>query len=187
MTSTLWNELQENASAQSQENGNHLKRHLDNECYIPGGPQPLYGQARAIPIGGIQGFHDTLVVKTRSLEVLGYRLLHLHLHDALCHLRPTFAIPKLLYTFCTSPCFHAPELQVFESLLISLLSSILNISLNDSAWSQASLPIWYGGLGVPSAILLAPTAFFASAAVSADLLYQILLPRLQILPDKLRA
>ena len=58
-----------------------------------------------------------------------------------------FALPKLLYTLHTSLCFLAPELQVFDSLFRSLLSSTLNINLTDSAWSQASFPSmwWLGG------------------------------------------
>ena len=131
------------------------------------------------PIGGIEGLRDTLMAKTRSLRVVGNRLHHLQAHDALCLLRHAFALPKLLYTLRTSPCFFAPEVQGFDSLLRSLLSSILNINLTDSAWSQASLPVRCGGLGVRSATLLAPSAFLASAAGSADLVHDILPPRLQ--------
>ena len=131
------------------------------------------------PIGGIEGVRDTLMAKTRSLGVVGNRLQHLHAHDALCLLRHAFALPKLLYTLRTSPCFFCPELQVFDSLLRSLLSSILNINLTDPAWSQASLPVRCGGLGVRSATLLAPSAFLASAAGSTDLVHDILPPRLQ--------
>ena len=86
---------------------------------------------------------------------------------------PNFCTPyALLHAF-------ASELQVFDSLLRSLLSSILNINLTDSAWSQASLPVRCGGLGVRSATLLAPSAFLASAVGSADLVHDILPPRLQ--------
>ena len=113
------------------------------------------------------------------LGVVGNRLQHLHAHDVLCPLRHAFALPKLLYTLRTSPCFFGPELQVFDSLLRSLLSSILNINLTDSAWSQASLPVRCGGLGVCSATLLAPSAFLVSAAGSADLVHDILPRRLQ--------
>ena len=131
------------------------------------------------PIGGIEGLRDTLMAKTRSLGVVGNRLQHLHAHDALCLLRHAFVLPKLLHILCTSPCFFAPELQVFDSLIRSLLSSIMNINLTDSAWSQASLPVRCGGLEDCSATLLAPSVFLASAAGSADLVHDILPPRLQ--------
>ena len=57
------------------------------------------------PIGGIEGLCDTLMAKTRSFGVVGNRLQHLHAHNALCLLRYAFALPKLLYTLRTSPCF----------------------------------------------------------------------------------
>ena len=55
------------------------------------------------------------------------------------------------------------------------VSSHLN---NDSVWTQASLPVRSGGLGIRSAVQLAPSAFLASAAGSSDLIHQILPPRL---------
>ena len=117
------------------------------------------------PIGTLEGIQDTIRAK-KTLEVLGDRLRRLHAHDALCLLRHAFAIPKLLYVIHTSPCFLSPELQSFDSLVRSLLCAILNIRLNDSAWTQASLPTWCGDLGVCSAIQLAPSAYLASAAGS---------------------
>ena len=89
---------------------------------------------------------------------------------------------KLLYVIRTSPCFLSLELQNFDSLVRSLLCTVLNICLNDSAWTQASLPTWCGGLGVHSAIQLAPSAYLASAVGSADLVRQIVPPRLQEAP-----
>ena len=104
------------------------------------------------PIGGIEfeGIRDTLMAKTRSLRVVGNWLRHLHAHDALCLLRHAFALPKPLYTIRTSPCFSAPELQVFDSLLRSLLSSILNINLTDIYISSlvpsiTSCQVWWLG------------------------------------------
>ena len=56
-----------------------------------------------------------------------------------------------------------------------ILSDIANINLvdNDSVWTQASLPVRSGGLGIRSAVQL---AFLASAAGSSDLIHQILPP-----------
>ena len=55
-------------------------------------------------------------------------------------------------------------LAVFDNLQRSLLESICNINLSDSAWTQASLPTNSGGLGIRSLAKLAPSAFLASAA-----------------------
>ena len=134
------------------------------------------------PIGTLEGIQDTIRAKKNTLEVLGDFLRRLHTHDALCSLRHTFAIPKLLYIVRTSPCFLSPELQNFDSLVRSLLCTILNIRLNDSAWTQASLPTWCGGLGVHSATQLAPSAYLASASGSVDFIRQIIPPRLQDAP-----
>ena len=48
--------------------------------------------------------------------------------------------------------------------------------------TQASLPVKFGGLGIRSAVQLAPSIFLASAAASSDLVLQILPPCLQGYP-----
>ena len=110
--------------------------------------------------------------------MLGGRLQHLYAHDALCLLRHVFSLPKMVYTLRTSPCFLSPELELFDQLQRKLLGSITNIDLivNDRSWTQASLTVWSGSLGIQSVAQLAPSAFLASAAGSSDLSHQ-LLPR----------
>jgi len=44
------------------------------------------------------------------------------------------------------------------------LCTIINVDFTDSQWTQASLPVGLGGLGVRSVSTLAPSAFLASAA-----------------------
>ena len=46
------------------------------------------------------------------------------------------------------------------------LSKILNIDLYDFQWTQASLPVQMGGLGVRSASMLASSAFLALVAAT---------------------
>ena len=100
------------------------------------------------PIGTASGIQDTILKRTKSLQTLGCRLQLLHAHDAFCLLRNALAIPKVLYVLRTSPCFLVPVLHDFDSLLRSLLGTILNVKLSDSAWTPASLPVCAGGLGV---------------------------------------
>ena len=126
------------------------------------------------PIGNDISIRSAIQAKSKSLEVLGNKLQYFHSHDTFCLLRHALAIPKALHMLCTSPCFHSPALQKFDSLHRSLLGTILNINLTDPAWTQASLPVWTGGLGVQSTTLLAPFTFLASAAGSAHLVHQIL-------------
>ena len=55
-----------------------------------------------------------------------------------------------------------------------VLENILNISLNDIQWIQATLPIRDGGLGVRRVSTLATSAYLASAASTKSLVSAIL-------------
>ena len=52
----------------------------------------------------------------------------------------------------------------FDDLLHLALTKSCNMSPTDDQWTQASLPVWSGGLGVRSVSMLASLAFLASAA-----------------------
>ena len=130
------------------------------------------------PIGDIDSVSSSIAEKIRLLGIMGERLQHLLL------LRHSFAIPKLLYTLRTSPCFLSPNLALYDDRLRSTVGAITNINFepNTPAWTQASLPVKYGGLGFRSAVQLAPSAFMASAAASSDLARHILPSHLQSRP-----
>ena len=108
---------------------------------------------------------------------MGERLQHIFSHDAILLLRNAFAIPKLLYSLRTSSCFLTSTLQCYDDELRKILCSITNICLDEAAWTQATLPVRLGGLGIPSAVQLAPSAFLASLHCSQDLVHKILPPR----------
>ena len=129
------------------------------------------------PIGGEQSIIAVLTSKKKSLELLGERLKLLHSHDALCLLRNAFSLPKILYVLRTSPCFLANSLLCdLDAIQRSLLEAICNVSLNEAAWCQASLPVRSGGLGIRSFAMLATSSFLASAAGSSSLISRILPP-----------
>ncbi len=92
------------------------------------------------------------------------RLSFLPSHAALYLLRNAFALPKLLYLLRTAPCSDSNELAQYDDVLRAALASLLNVELSTAAWDQASLPLRWGGIGVRSALRLAPSAFLASAA-----------------------
>ena len=95
----------------------------------------------------------------------------------------SLAIPKILYLLRTAPCFLSSKLEDFDCLLRSTLSAVLNINLSDNLiWLQSSLPVSQGGLGVRSAVQLAPSAFLASAAGCTSLTRRILPLHLHDLP-----
>jgi len=65
-------------------------------------------------------------------------------------------------------------LRQFDYLLHMALNKSCNLALTDDQWTQASLPVWSGGLGVRSVSMLASSAFLASAAGTLPLQTQIL-------------
>ena len=72
------------------------------------------------------------------LQLIGERLSHLSMHDAITILRHSFSIPKLLYIYilCTSPAFSSSSLESWDNLLRSIVSRITNIHFeqDDSSW-----------------------------------------------------
>ena len=115
---------------------------------------------------------------------MGGRLSNLQSHDALLLLRHSFVITKVLYTLRTAPCFLSPDLETFDDTLRTLLTSIVNVRLDDvSAWLQASLPVRAGGIGICRTVQLAPSAYLASATGCSELVHQILPPHLLDNPD----
>ena len=101
------------------------------------------------------------------------RLKLLFAHDALLILKNTMSLPSLLHILRSAPCHGHPSLQLFDDKLRESLAAVLNVALDDAQWCQASLPVRDGGLGIRSAVQLAPSAFLASAAASAPLVARI--------------
>ena len=75
----------------------------------------------------------------------------------------------------------------YDEELRSILSAITNVHLeaDSPSWSQATLPVSYGGLGVRSAVQLSTSAFLASIAASSVLVGQILPSHLHVAPPPL--
>ena len=128
------------------------------------------------PLGDIGCISNTIQLKVSNLETMGVCLRHRHAHDGLQLLRHSFALPKMMHNLCTAPCFISSCLTGHDDLLRSILSGIANVNFqeNDLTWTQATLPVKYGGLGIRSAVQLASSAFLASAAGTSDLIRRIL-------------
>ena len=72
---------------------------------------------------------------------------------------------KLLFCLIwTLPCKHQANRELLSN----------GDTLSSPAWLQASLPVKFGGLGVRSAVDVAPSAFLASAHSTASLVHSIL-------------
>src|SRR6218665_2498411 len=111
-------------------------------------------------------FLESIALEARSRELLHAldRLGNIARHEALVLLRYSLGSSKLLHILRCSPCAGHPGLQRFDSALRDGLGKVLNLSLSDDQWLQASLPIKAGGLGIRLATSLALPAFLASAA-----------------------
>ena len=126
----------------------------------------------------------TLASKRDELKTLAARLPLMPAHDSLFLLRNVVSTPRLLYTLRTAPCMGSNELELYDELLRSTLSSTLNVDLTNDGWRQASLPVRWGGLGVRSSVMLAPSAYLASAASTANLVTKLLPASMQNIPNR---
>ena len=123
---------------------------------IPGAQviDPASASLLGSPIGDTDSTSDAIFRKTQLLRTMGEKLQYVSAHDALLLLRNSLAIPKLLYLLRSSHCHLSPNLKDYDDVLRSIVGSVANTCLDDNAWSQASLPVKAGGLGIHSANFL---------------------------------
>ena len=128
------------------------------------------------PIGNTDCLSSAVADKISALRLMGDRLLHLALYDSMLRLHYSFSLPRLLFILHTSPAFLSPKLKEYDTMLCSLLSSLLNVSIdvNCPSWIQALSPIRLDGFGLWSAEQLAPSCYLSSAAASRCLVNLIL-------------
>ena len=138
---------------------------------------PSSAQLLGAPIGDNQSIDIVLSKKLEDLKRFKDRLQQLEAHDALYLLQNWLSIPKLAYTLRCSPCFNNPLLLEYDGIIRSSLQSILNIEITDEAWTQATLPVNNGGIGVCLASHVALPAFLSSTISSQGLI-------LKLLPDR---
>ena len=118
---------------------------------------------------------EAILEKVKALKVLESRITYLQIQDAILLLRYSLAMPRFWYLLRTAPCFQSPQLARFDETLCQILSSVCNIffTSENRLWRQASLRVKFGGLGIQSAVHLAPSAYLASLAGSSELVHRI--------------
>jgi len=114
--------------------------------------------------------------KFSELHKATNRLTILPAHDALTILKSSCSTSKLLYILRTSPCNGHSMLSKIDELNRSTLTKIVNVNFNDRQWSQATLPVRNGGLGLRNTMDLAFPAFLSSVC-SSDTIQSHLLHR----------
>ena len=75
---------------------------------------------------GCNAMADCLDNQLHRLKVVGERLCHLAVHDAITILHHSFSITKLLYVLRTSPVFSSSGLQSWDEPLLSIVSRVTN-------------------------------------------------------------
>ena len=79
-------------------------------------------------------------------------------------LKNDLSIPKLIYLLRSAPCFECKkELETSVSTIKTNIEKICSVSFGKEGWSQASLPIRHGGLGLRSASDLSLPCFSSSS------------------------
>ena len=105
--------------------------------------------------------------KCKELSIAISRLHLLDSHYSSSIITHCISAPKLLYTLRTPCCFDNDFLAQFDTIIVKTgLESVMDVSLSDHRWLQASLPVCDGGIGVRSVVSLAPSAFLASVVIS---------------------
>ena len=116
-----------------------------------------------------------IVKKLSEYKRMIDRILLLDCHPGLFLLKNAFSLPRLLFTLRSAPCHHHPELlSEYDVITRSTSETLCNIHFDDNSWSQAKLPVRYGGLGLRTAADLALPAFLSSRAASISLVNDIL-------------
>ena len=109
---------------------------------------------------------DAIEARCIELQRASSRFHLITAHDALVFLKSCMGACKMLHHLRSAPCACHPGLEKFDLLIRDALSRITNSAIGDLEWIQASLPVGRGGLGIRSVVLLAPSAFLASAAAT---------------------
>jgi len=104
--------------------------------------------------------------RCENLATAADRLSDINSQDALILLRSSFSAPKILHLLWCSPSASHTSLLKFDALLRQAIQRITNCDLTDIQWTQASLPVRDGRLGIRSLSSLALRATFLASAVS---------------------
>ena len=94
---------------------------------------------------------ETFLSHKLDLKRMTERLMEIDPHDAFFLLKHSFSISKLTYLLRSAPCFNSKVLKEYDALLKTSFEKVIHIKLSDRNWTQSTLPVDLGGLGVRSA------------------------------------
>ena len=123
------------------------------------------------------GLISAMTESTKVLSHMSCRLKIIDPHQAFTLLRSAFAIPKILFILRSSPAYRHPDiLRAWDTVLQTAFASITNVAALDDTWTQATLPVSLGGLGLRRAEDVALPAYLSSTTASSGLTQLILAP-----------
>jgi len=96
-------------------------------------------------------------------------------HQAFFILKNCLSLPKLTYLLRSAPCFKCKEeLEAFVTAIKINTEKISSVTLGKDSWSQASLPIRHGDLGLLYAADLSLPCFLSSSFACQGLVNRLL-------------
>src|SRR6218665_2078242 len=105
---------------------------------------PLSAVLLGAPLSSEKALSSTLHTCVANLETALDRLQLIARQDALLLLRCSLGSPKLMFLSRCAPCYDHLRLIDYDTLLRGGIERILNISLTEDQWMEASLPIKMG-------------------------------------------
>ena len=104
---------------------------------------------------GVEGLNDSLSKCSRKVELICDRVQTLDSHWALFFLTRYASAPRLSHMLRSSPAYLEPRtLDTIDALIRDTLVKCINVQLPGNTWSQATLPLRFGGLGVRSICIM---------------------------------
>ena len=123
----------------------------------------------------VDGLPGALTAAATVVTKLCERLESLDAHTGLFFLTHHTSAPRFMHILRSSPAFtNDDQLREIDFILRSTASSITNVEISDTGWTQASLPVRHGGLGLRAVADLALPCFISSVHASMNLVADIL-------------
>ena len=125
---------------------------------------PIHAQGHGQALSAIEEVTSNLIERTANIGS----------HAALFFLSRYAAVPRATYLLRATPIYTAEEsLRAIDERLRDATSLRCNVQLDEDSWTQASLPLRLGGLGVRRLTDVALPAYIASAEASRELVCTI--------------
>ena len=121
------------------------------------------------PLVGGKALGEAWENRCTEMSKAADRLKMIGSQDALTLLRSSIGAPRVQHLMRCSPVTDHPALATFDQIQRSALSVVSNSALSDLHWSQATLPIRDGGLGLRCVTEMAAPAFLSSVSSTTGL------------------